>query len=147
MTEKYLQDFFKTLADEEIAARIQRGLTGEGDEIARRELQSRGVEPPPAAAEPEDAELPYLGDKVIIARDLNPTEAHVIASCLVAAGIQADAGDVDTVRGNSLWSIALGGAKVRVPQSQLAEAQQVLAAFRRGEFALPDDFDVGKEID
>jgi hypothetical protein len=96
-------------------------------------------------ADPYDSEEPpYLGDWVILARDLDPTEAHILASCLAAAGIQADAGDVNTVQGNSLWTIAVGGAKVRVPQLQLAEAKQVFDAYRRGELALGDDFDAGQ---
>jgi hypothetical protein len=144
MDAPYLQDLFSHLTDEDIVARIKNGLTPAACEIACRELRSRGIEPP-AAEEPVNPpeEPAYLGDMVILVRDLDPTEAHILASCLAAAGIHADPGDVDTVRGNSLWSIAMGGAKIRVPQSQLAQAQQILQAFNRGEFALGDDFDTG----
>jgi Protein of unknown function (DUF3565) len=86
---------------------------------------------------------PYLGDMVLLAADLNPTEAHILASCLSAAGIHAATGDTDTVQTHQLWAIALGGAKIRVPTSQLAEAQAVLTAFQAGELSLSDDFDVG----
>jgi hypothetical protein len=84
---------------------------------------------------------PDLGDRVILARDLDPTEALILISCLAAAGIHADPGDVNTVQTNSLWTIAVGGAKIWVQQSQLEEARQILAAYRRGDFALEDDFD------
>jgi hypothetical protein len=47
------------------------------------------------------------------------------------------------VQMHALLSIAMGGASVRVPQSQLIEAHAVLAAYRRGDFALDDDFDPG----
>jgi Protein of unknown function (DUF3565) len=76
--------------------------------------------------------------------DLPPTEAHILASCLTAAGIHAASGDTDTVQTHQLWSIALGGAKIRVPTSQLIEAQAVLQAFQAGEFSLSVDFDVGE---
>ena len=144
MAEQYLKDLFSRLTDEEIAARIKDGLTQEAYQIASGELQSRGIAPPAMDELVNPQEPPYLGDMVILARDLAPTEANILASCLTASGIDAVPADVDTVR-NSLWSIAIGGAKVRVPQSQLAQAQQVLAAFRRGEFALKGDFDVGNE--
>lgn len=48
---------------------------------------------------------------------------------------------MNLVQANALLSVAVGGASVRVPEGQLAEAQAVLAAFRRGEFTLREDFD------
>jgi hypothetical protein len=90
-----------------------------------------------------DPEQPYLGDMVILERGLEPTDAHLMVACLVAAGIQADAGDTNIVQMHALLSIAVGGACIRVPQSQQIEAQTVLAAYRRGDFALDDDFDPG----
>ena len=92
---------------------------------------------------PPTEDAPYLGDMVLLAANLSPTEAHILASCLAAAGIHAATGDTDTVQTHQLWSIALGGAKIRVPTSQLGEAQEVLKAFQAGEFSLSDDFDVG----
>jgi hypothetical protein len=143
MAGQYLQDLFSKLADEEIIAKIKDGLTPEAYAIACRELQGRGIEPPPIEEEPiEPEELPYPGDWVILARDLEPTEAHILASCLAEAGIDTDPGAVSAVQ---LWpTIALGSAKIRVRQSQLTEAQRILQAFRRGELALDDDFDTGK---
>lgn len=94
--------------------------------------------------QPSADNVPYLGDMVLLAADLNPTEAHILASCLVAAGIHAATGDTNTVQTHQLWAIALGGAKIRVPASQLGEAQEVLKAFQAGELSLGDDFDVGE---
>lgn len=68
----------------------------------------------------------------------------MLCACLQAAGIQADAGDANLVQANSLLTIAVGGASVRVHSSQIAEAREVLAAFRRGDFELGDDFDPGE---
>lgn len=89
-------------------------------------------------------EMPDTGDFVILEKGLSPTEAHVLCACLVSAGIDATTGDTETVQTHSLWQVALGGAKIRVPQGQLAEAREVMAAFHRGEFALDDDFDPGR---
>lgn len=142
MTDRALKEFFNNLTDEELIVRVKSGLTTEAHAIACSELALRGLEPPPAEELEEPAE-PYLGDMVLLTSNLKPTEAHILASCLASAGIQAVTGDTNTVQTNSLWSIALGGAKVRVPQSQLLEARQVLKAFRRGDFSIGEDFDVG----
>jgi hypothetical protein len=85
----------------------------------------------------------YLGDMLLLERDLTPQEAQLLSGCLRAAGIAAEAGDTGIVQAHSLLAIAVGGACLRVPQTQLQEAREVLAAFRRGELALEDDFDVG----
>ena len=144
MTDRTLQQFFNNLADAELIARVKSGLTIEAHVIACDELRSRGIEPPIVEEPKEPEDEPYLGDMVLLVRHLKPTEAHILSSCLNAAGIHAAPGDTNIVQTNSLWAIAIGGAKVRVPQSQLLEAQQVLNAYRRGELALSDDFDVGE---
>jgi hypothetical protein len=95
---------------------------------------------------PPGGAQPYLGDMVILERGLEPTEAHMLVACLAAAGIHADAGDTNMVQMHALLSIAMGGASVRVAQTQLVEAQAVLAAYRRGDFALDDDFDPGAGV-
>lgn len=141
-----LKEFFSKLTDEELLARVKSGLTTEAHAVACDELELRGLKCPPLE-EPQEPLAPYLGDMVLLVCDLKPTEAHILASCLASTGIQAVTSDTNIVQTNSLWSIALGGAKVRVPQSQLLEAQQVLKAFRRGDFSIGDDFDVGDMSD
>ena len=90
----------------------------------------------------ESSSEPYLGDMVILASDLDSTAAHILTSFLASTGIRAVPGDVETER-MSPWPTltAMGRAKIRVPQSQLAQARQLLEAYQRGEFALDDDFD------
>ena len=146
MTHRNFREFFNGLSDEELIRRVRNGLTDEAYAAACDELSSRGIKPPPVVLDEdiETQDAPYLGDMVLLASRLEPTEANILASCLASAGIHAQTGDTDTVRTNHLWAIALGGAKIRVPASQLEEAQNVLKAFRAGEFALSDDFDVGE---
>ncbi|MFM2055725.1 MAG: hypothetical protein RLY71_110 [Pseudomonadota bacterium] len=146
MITTHLADIFSQLTDEELVARVAAGgLTEEAQVIAIAELQSRQIPIPPVVdATAEPAEEEYLGDMVMLERGLTPTEAHMLCACLQAAGIQADAGDANLVQANSLLSIAVGGACVRVHSAQTAEAQEILAAFRRGDFALGDDFDPGE---
>ena len=119
------------------------GLTQEALAVARMELTTRGLAVPSVAAVAEESEGVYLGDMVLLERGLMPTEAHLLVSCLRAAGIEASAGDTNVVQANSLLTIALGGSNIRVPSLQAQEASAVLAAYRRGEFALGEDFDYG----
>lgn len=93
--------------------------------------------PPGHSTETDPA---YAGDMTIVAKYLTPTEAHLLCACLHAAGIPADAGDTHTVQMHSLLTVAVGGARVRVPAAREAEAHAVIAAFHRGEFALAEDF-------
>ncbi|MDO4769451.1 MAG: hypothetical protein Q4A11_03690 [Brachymonas sp.] len=91
----------------------------------------------PTPSPPEDT-TPYPGEMVILRRDLEPTQAHLLGNFLRRCGIAAETDDADLVRIVPL-RIAFGGAKIRVPQLQVAEALELLAAFERGEFALDDN--------
>lgn len=86
----------------------------------------------------------YSGDMVILERGLSPQDAQLRASFLRSVGIAADAGDVNIVQAHGLLALAVGGACVRVPQTSAAEAAELLEAYRRGDFALKDDFDGGE---
>ena len=71
---------------------------------------------------------------------LDPWEAHVVKARLVAEGIDA------TVANDQLateWPIAfvVGGAALQVAEGDVVRARAVLAAYHRGEFALPEDAD------
>ena len=85
--------------------------------------------------------MDYEGDMTIVARELTPTEAHLLMSCLEAAGVPAEVGDANIVQAHSLLTSAVGGAKVRVPQDRVDEALAVIEAFERGDFELDDNFD------
>ncbi len=78
-------------------------------------------------------------DWTLVARSLDPTEARLWCGCLQAAGVDAMVADAHLVQTHSLIGVAVGGVRVLVPSSQLAEAQAVLAAFHDGVFSLPDE--------
>jgi hypothetical protein len=90
-----------------------------------------------------DDSADYEGDFETVARFLDPTDAHIVTACLAAAGITALVADANLVQTNALWAIAAGGVRILVPATHAAEARQVIAAFERGDFALPDDDDPG----
>ncbi|MCW5623456.1 MAG: DUF2007 domain-containing protein [Burkholderiales bacterium] len=134
---------FHALADDELIRRVESGtLTELAQSVAQSELRSRGLSAhQPSATAPVESSEPYHGDLVIVAKRLMPTEAHLLSSCLQAAGIPAETGDTHFVQAYSLLAIAVGGASVRVPAAFAAEAREVIAAYQRGEFRLDEDFD------
>ncbi len=89
----------------------------------------------------------YEGDWVMVARCLDPTEAHLLCACIEAAGLTAMVADANLVQTHSLIAVAVGGARVLVPETQRERAEAVLEAFHRGDFALDEDADVGERRD
>ena len=92
-----------------------------------------------------EAELLPGRDLFEVARYLIPMDASLAQGCLVAAGIPAVLADAHLMQAHMLLAPALGGVRILVPQEHLQEAQNVLEAFQRGEFALGEDADVGGE--
>jgi len=74
----------------------------------------------------------------VVARSLDAIEAQLWCACLRAAGLDAMVADAHLVQTHSLIGVAVGGVRVMVPESQAAEAVEVLEAFHRGDFALDD---------
>ena len=91
--------------------------------------------------------IEHEGDWLMVARCLDPTEAHVLCACLEAAGLTAMVAYGNLVQTHSLIAVAVGGARVLVPEAQLEQAKAVLEAFHRGDYALDDDADVGERRD
>lgn len=146
MTPSKFDAVFERLSDGELAARVSAGgLTEEAQATAERELTRRGLPIPQRVEAAEETEGEYQGDMTIVARYLTPTEAHILCACLNAGGVPAEAGDTNLVQAHSLLTGAVGGACIRVPASFAAEARDVIAAFKRGEFALGDDFDADEQ--
>ena len=138
MTIADISTLFGKLADDELIQRIVSGeLTSEALTIAQAEATARGFDV--ESYQPEKAAPPraYEGDLTIVARDLTPTEAHILCACLNAGGVPAETGDTNFVQ---TLAGAVGGASIRVPANFMSEAREVIAAFRRGDFEINDDF-------
>ena len=85
-------------------------------------------------------------DYVLIARLMIPTDAHVIRGCLAAAGIDVLLTDDQHMQADMLLAAAIGGARAMVRAPDVARANDILAAFERGDLALSDDADVGAPV-
>ena len=82
-------------------------------------------------------------DYNIVAQFLDPTEAHLVCGCLVAAGVPAVVCDDQLVQANLLWAPATGGVRVMAPQEFIRKARETLTDYQRGAFTLSEDADVG----
>lgn len=141
-----LEQLFSRLSDEELVARgSSGGLTDLAQEVANAEAKSRGLSLKPLMVTTDDAVTQpgvYHGEMQMVARHLTPTEAHMLASFLMTAGVPAEAGDTNLVQANALLSSAVGGACVRVPAAFVAEANELMEAYKRGDFELGEDYDI-----
>ncbi len=145
---------FAKFSDEELRRRWTAGhLTTTAQSVAAAEARLRGLhlepyqskdEPHEEIPAPVESEEEYLGDWLLLARNLTPTQAHILSGFLSAHGIPVTAADTNTVQANSLWQQAVGGASIRVPRSLLQQASSLLAERRRGDFALDEGFDPGE---
>lgn len=100
------------------------------------------------ASDSGDAEIPYpdldlqpeLDEFVTVATYDRITDAHIALGRLAAEGIEAMLFDDQMVQMDWLYSIALGGIKLRVARSKAKTAQRVLNTDYSHEL---DDVDVG----
>jgi hypothetical protein len=83
-------------------------------------------------------------DLLVVAKCMVPTDAYLLQGCLVAGGVPAVVADANHVQADLLIAPALGGVRILAPACYLVEAQAILAAYERGDYALDDDADVGE---
>jgi len=74
----------------------------------------------------EPRELEGMGPLALLARVLDPMQAHILQGRLQAEGIPVFVADAQLVQTNSLWTFALGGVRVMVPRHLLARAHEVM---------------------
>jgi Putative prokaryotic signal transducing protein len=149
ITRESLLDRFRLLSDKELLGLLQSGdLIDLAKEVAAEELRHRRVELAKPATEAntanedasgsEDNAPTGGGDLVLIARFFTPVEAHMLQSRLQADGVLAVVVDAQLVGVNPLFTLALGGVRVLVPESDYERAREIVSAIERGDYALDD---------
>lgn len=144
-----LEALFRELSDEELLQRCGTDLTELAREVALAEATQRGLAPAARAAldDTQGIEVAHgHGPLCLCARYLNPMDAQVLVARLQSEGLAAQVLDSDTVYANGalFGSLALGGVRVMVPESQLEDAKRIREAFDAGEYAIDEDFDVNQ---
>lgn len=82
---------------------------------------------------------------VTCAHFYDPLEAHVVRARLEAEGVPATVADDQMINANWPLSVALGGARVQVPDAFLAEARAIIEHYSGGTFADDVDAETGSE--
>jgi len=142
-----LSETYRDMSEEELTERWVGGqLTDVAMEVARDEFARRGIQLP------EIAQLEGVGEPtgpeetvtfVTVARSLTPSDLDVLRARLEGDGIASFVVDDNITRMTSLWSIAVGGARLLVPQRQAAQAKQIIDLVRSGALALREGDDLG----
>jgi hypothetical protein len=149
VTRQSLLERFQLLSDEELLALFRSGdLIELAKDVAAKELQQRGVDlSKPAAALPADSEessgngdegTSVSGDLVLIARLFTALDAHLLQSRLEAEGVPTVVVDDNIVQTNPFLTMAVGGVRVLVPESQAVRAREIARDVERGDYALDD---------
>lgn len=142
-----LSETYREMSDEELMERWTDGnLTEVATAVARAEFSKRGIQPPEIAP-PENADEAADAQATVtfatVARSLIPSELHILRARLEGDGIPSFVVDDNITRMNSLWSVAVGGARLLVPQELAVEAKEIIDHVRSGRFALREGDDLG----
>ena len=120
-------------------------LTDVAKMVLQAEIRERGI-PIPASAEAEPAdeiaeldEIEFNGKWITLAQYSTGPQAHILRTRLEADNIPAVVADEHQVTANWLWSNALGGVKVRVPEPYQERALEVLKKYESGDYALDEE--------
>jgi hypothetical protein len=145
VTSQSLADDFKRFNDDALIELVRSAeLTQLALGVAKTEIRRRGLVVPAAEIEPQDVGPTAIrGDLVQLARTFTAIEAQMLRSRLEVEGIPAVVTDDNIVQASPLLSLAIGGARVLVPESYFELATEIAAAVARGEYALDDETDVG----
>lgn len=84
---------------------------------------------------------PADGDWQTLVTFFSPTEAFLLRGCLQAGGVPAMVADAHLVQTHGLLASAIP-VRVMVPERLVGQAEKVMEAYQRGDFALPDDADL-----
>ena len=142
-----LSETYREMSGEELMELwIDGNLTEIATEVARAEFSRRGIQAPELAP-PENADGAAGAQETVtfatVARSLIPSELHILRARLEGDGIPSFVVDDNITRMNSLWSVAVGGARLLVPQQLAEEAKQIIDHVKSGRFALREGDDVG----
>src|SRR5688500_5764889 len=135
-----LERRYAEVSDQELLDRHSSGtLTELANSVVRQELRRRGIPLALAPDEPTAHEPPVpeaRGPLVPVATQLTYTEANILCSLLNSEGIAAELAHAYLSTAHHFLSASTGGVRLLVAESDLPRVGEVIAALKRGEFAL-----------
>jgi hypothetical protein len=140
-----LERRYAEVNDQELLDRDASGtLTELAKSVVRAELRRRGITPPTPT--PREGHTPApppaaAGPLVPIAAQLTWSEANILCSLLHSEGIAAEPMDSYLATAHPILSSVTGGIRILVPEAEVAHVHEVIAALKRGDYALEENVD------
>jgi hypothetical protein len=143
VTRQSLSEYYESLNDEALRDLFHSGeLTALAQEVAGTELQRRGIsiqsaltptkEPPRDEEAAKELDERGEGKLVLLAQLWTAAEAEMLRGRLNAEGVDAIIADAQVVQTTAMMSLAFGGVRVLVPESQLERARDIVKAVEAG---------------
>jgi hypothetical protein len=140
VTRAELERRYAAVSDQELLDRHSSGtLTELANSVVREELRRRGISVASAPNEPTGHEPPVpeaRGPLVPLAAQLTYTEANILCSLLNSEGIACELAHAYLSTAHHFLSASTGGVRLLVAESDLPRVGEVIAAFKRGDYAL-----------
>jgi hypothetical protein len=138
-TRSDLERRYAHVSDEELRDRYASGtLTELAKSVVRDELRRRAIAVPTPRAAPATPSPVATATLVPIAAQLTWTEANILGSLLHTEGIAAQLLDEYLATGHPVLSSVTGGIRLLVPEASVPRVHEVIAALRRGDYALEE---------
>ena len=141
-----LMETYRDMSDEELLERWTDGhLTEVAMEVAQLEMSRRGIPVPEISpSEGDDGDVPEERVTfVTVARSLGASQLQTLRARLDAEGIPSFVADEGMNRMISLYSLALGGMRLMVPEKFADDARQLIALVKSGRLAYREGDDPG----
>lgn len=135
-----LRDVFNSLVDEELLRRVSvGGLTEEALTLALSELAARGLSDPRMRDGDLNSQSTESVELIVLERGLPPDEAQSLAGGLQSAGIPYAYGGIRRALMDRRAVVV--SVDLLVHPAHFTDAQEALAAYRRGDLAIDENFD------
>ena len=137
-----LLEIYREMSDEELIERwIAGNLTEIAMSVAWAEFSRRGIQPPYVRSSAQAGDATGTEEPVTfvtVARSLIPSELYILRARLEGDGIRSFIVDDNLTQMNPLWAVAVGGARLLVPQQHARDALQIIHLLQSGRFALQE---------
>lgn len=136
-----LREFFTELSDDQLLQKVSANqLTQEALSLAVSEIARRGLTDPRQTNCPTEQST----ELVVLERGLSLNEAHLLGVSLQSARIPYIVSDIRRAHESYVRLVVLS-VSLLVPEPLLEDAQEVVAAFRRGDLSIDEHFDPSAE--
>lgn len=141
--EEELKERYAQLTDDALLQLWNKNtLTEVAQVVLRHELQNRDISIPELNNTEELDIIEKIDPWVTVDQFISPQEAHILAGRFESEGIPVVLGNEHIISVNWFLSNAIGGVRVRVPQSYVKQANIIISEDKSGKYEIPDEKEV-----